>query len=124
MRERWSVPLINALAVAGAAPRLRSSLMALQQGSFRPDIDRDAAAGKARIRCPHCRWSPERRSRWYCLPCGAPEFFRDGCGHGWNTFDTRGRCPGCDYQWRHTSCLSCSRWARHEDWYAEHDDHR
>jgi hypothetical protein len=71
----------------------------------------------SRIRCPLCKWQPKPSHRWFCAPCGDPEFFADGCGACWNTFTTRGLCPGCGHQWRWTSCLNCSRWSRHEDWY-------
>ena len=39
----------------------------------------------------------------------------------WNTFATRGLCPGCQHQWRYTSCLECAAWSLHEDWYAAED---
>jgi hypothetical protein len=61
------------------------------------------------IRCPKCRWRPVASSRWWCN--------RPRCGHTWNTFDTRGKCPKCTYQWRETACLKCSKWSLHEDWY-------
>ncbi len=64
--------------------------------------------GRPRIRCPKCRWQPSRTSRWYCR-----------CGHAWNTFDTRGRCPSCGYQWRDTACHSCHEWSAHDAWYEE-----
>lgn len=70
-----------------------------------------------RIRCPLCRWQPGAASRWFCADCDAPEFFYNGCGASWNTFETGGRCPGCRHRWRWTSCLKCGGWARHEDWY-------
>jgi hypothetical protein len=71
----------------------------------------------SRIRCPLCKWQPKPSHRWFCAPCGYPEFFDDGCGACWNTFTTRGLCPGCGHQWRWTSCLNCSGWSLHEDWY-------
>lgn len=61
-----------------------------------------------RIRCPRCAWQPRRRDRWICVP---------ECGTSWNTFDTRGRCPGCGRQWLETACLACGRWSPHLDWY-------
>jgi hypothetical protein len=61
-----------------------------------------------KIRCPKCAWEPRREDRWYCNP---------GCGHTWNTFDTRGACPSCGKQWHETVCLRCGAWSRHEDWY-------
>lgn len=73
--------------------------------------------GFERIRCPHCNWSPNASSRWWCADCDAPEFFYGGCYTSWNTFETRGKCPGCAHQWRWTSCLKCAGWSRHEDWY-------
>lgn len=74
-----------------------------------------------RIRCPHCLWQPGSGSRWWCGSVEAPEFYR-GCGTAWNTFDTRGVCPGCSHQWRHTSCLRCGQWSLHEDWYDRADE--
>jgi hypothetical protein len=69
---------------------------------------REALGGDgARIRCPLCRWRPRPSDAWGCR-----------CGHAWNTFDTRGRCPRCEYQWRHTQCLRCHVFSLHEDWYA------
>jgi hypothetical protein len=89
---------------------------------FDPEKKHDATSGKARIRCPSCKWQPERVSRWYCGPMGPPENFKGGCGHAWNTFDTRGLCPGCSYQWRFTSCLHCEKTAPHDDWYETKTD--
>jgi DNA-directed RNA polymerase subunit RPC12/RpoP len=70
-----------------------------------------------RIRCPHCGWQPAPSSTWLCDgPDGdAPGF--GGCGTVWNTFTTRGLCPGCDHRWRWTVCLRCGDRTLHEDWY-------
>ncbi len=73
------------------------------------------------IRCPLCQWRPKASNRWYCAPNRHPEGFSGGCGMVWNTFTTRGVCPGCGHQWRWTTCLHCHRWSRHEDWYAENE---
>lgn len=73
----------------------------------------------SRIRCPLCKWQPDKSSRWMCDDCGHPEYFFNGCGTLWNTFDTRGLCPGCAHQWRWTSCLRCYGWSLHEDWYTK-----
>jgi hypothetical protein len=70
-----------------------------------------------RIRCPLCRWQPTPSSTWYCDSGDTPEPPFPGCGAMWNTFSTRGRCPGCQHQWRWTSCLRCEGWSLHEDWY-------
>jgi len=80
------------------------------------------AARRFRIRCPACGWQPGASSRWACVDTGAPEHFAPGCGTAWNTFDTRGCCPGCSYQWQWTVCLQCHGWARHEDWYVPDAD--
>jgi len=72
----------------------------------------------SRILCPLCRWQPNKSSRWYCFDSPHPENFFDGCGTHWNTFETRGLCPGCQHQWRWTTCLLCSGNSLHEDWYA------
>jgi len=63
-----------------------------------------------KIRCPKCAWEPARTDRWWCQP---------GCGHVWNTFETRGCCPACSRQWEQTVCLRCHQWSRHDDWYAD-----
>jgi hypothetical protein len=73
--------------------------------------------GEKRIRCPRCHWRPSPSSRWSCLGSGTPEWSFEGCGTVWNTFETGGRCPGCDHQWRWTSCLRCGEWSLHDDWY-------
>jgi hypothetical protein len=85
------------------------------------DMLRDTAQ-RRRIRCPTCGWQPEGSSRWFCVETGAPEHFAPGCGTAWNTFETRGRCPGCSHLWTWTACLSCGAWARHDEWYAPEDD--
>jgi hypothetical protein len=66
---------------------------------------------RAEIFCPKCRWKPTARSRWQC----APQL--GGCGHDWNTFDTRGICPKCNWHWIITACLSCTQFSPHEAWY-------
>jgi hypothetical protein len=71
------------------------------------------------IRCPLCRWQPTPSSRWTCVSSNSPEPFFAGCGTTWNTFLTRGLCPGCRHQWRWTSCLRCAGWSLHEDWYED-----
>jgi hypothetical protein len=82
---------------------------------------RDKADEFSHIRCPLCKWRPNRSSRWYCGDCDYPEYFFDGCCTAWNTFTTRGRCPGCRNQWHWTICLSCQGWSRHEEWYENQD---
>lgn len=74
------------------------------------ETDRRTGGGTADrehfIRCPKCAWRPGKHDRWVC-----------GCGHQWNTFDTRGICPACDAAWRDTQCLRCHAWSLHDDWY-------
>jgi hypothetical protein len=60
----------------------------------------------APIRCPKCRWVPVQEARWHCK-----------CGHVWNTFQTRGLCPACQYQWEITLCYGCHEPSRHSAWY-------
>lgn len=81
----------------------------------RPGEDEDDAFEK--IRCPLCEWRPTAASTWCCYGEDTPEPHFDWCGTQWNTFTTRGRCPGCQHQWKWTSCLGCSGWSLHEDWY-------
>jgi hypothetical protein len=82
----------------------------------------DGASKTNRIRCPHCRWRPQKSSRWFCGDCDYPEYFYGGCGTGWNTFETGGVCPGCAHKWIWTSCLHCAKWSLHEDWYGRDAD--
>lgn len=79
-------------------------------------LDEDAT-DFSRIRCPLCEWQPKSSTRWSCGDCGHPEYFYDACGTEWNTFATRGKCPGCRHQWKWTMCLRCFGWALHDDWY-------
>lgn len=73
--------------------------------------------GALRIRCPLCFWQPSASSRWTCHSQGTPEPPFNDCGTVWNTFDTRGKCPGCGHQWLWTTCLQCRVASRHEEWY-------
>ncbi|HZS05572.1 MAG TPA: hypothetical protein VFD58_12100 [Blastocatellia bacterium] len=106
-----------------------AAAFALFQKSLRPgdttDIVEQSDDGEpdfSHIRCPLCRWQPDASSLWYCGDCPSPEYFFDGCGTMWNTFETRGLCPGCGHQWRWTGCLSCAGWSLHEDWYTKETD--
>ena len=67
----------------------------------------DADSGGPFVRCPKCAWAPRAEHLWSCH-----------CGYRWNTFDTGGICPGCQYQWRETMCPACGKWSPHSDWYA------
>src|SRR5215207_8670825 len=77
-----------------------------------PVIQRDDESILAGIRCPHCKWRPDRKSSWTCWDCDHPEYFYFGCGTDWNTFDTQGICPTCRHQWIWTSCHACFLWSR------------
>lgn len=63
---------------------------------------------KAQIFCPKCGWRPTAEDRWECTP---------RCGTVWNTFWTRGVCPGCSVKWPHTQCFECGQFSPHETWY-------
>src|SRR5262245_30418329 len=71
----------------------------------------DHSHGEGGIRCPHCGWTPRRQDAWSCV-----------CGTVWNTFETRGVCPGCSFKWLETQCLRCALWSLHDDWYVHEDD--
>ena len=66
------------------------------------------------IYCPRCGWRPTAEDRWVCTP---------QCGTVWNTFWTRGLCPGCAKQWDDTQCLECGRHSPHKHWYHVPDSH-
>jgi hypothetical protein len=82
-----------------------------EPGVWLPDWQRLRFGGGGRTRCPCCGWRPSAGARWAC-----------SCGETWNTFATRGRCPGCSREWQHTQCLRCHAWSPHEDWYAPEAD--
>ena len=86
--------------------------------SYETEKLKDAPIDFGRIRCPLCQWQPKASSRWLC----SDDDFHFGCGTSWNTFDTHGRCPGCDYQWLWTECLRCFRSSPHEAWYEYADE--
>ncbi|HEY8549153.1 MAG TPA: hypothetical protein VIL35_04280 [Vicinamibacterales bacterium] len=88
----------------------------LLEGTDAEDKDRERAG---RIRCPLCLWQPRPSSRWFCASSPHPEGFLGGCGTAWNTFETRGLCPGCGHRWRWTSCLRCGGWSPHDAWYVD-----
>lgn len=60
------------------------------------------------IACPKCEWQPDGEIYWKCT-----------CGHRWNTFDTRAKCPACNRQWENTYCPGCSQSTPHETWYID-----
>ncbi|HEY9028960.1 MAG TPA: hypothetical protein VIP05_32040, partial [Burkholderiaceae bacterium] len=62
----------------------------------------------ADIHCPKCEWKPHHEDRWSCVP---------SCGTAWNTFWTRGVCPGCGVEWPITQCPGCEQHSPHESWY-------
>jgi hypothetical protein len=74
-------------------------------------------ADRLRVRCPLCHWRPSAESLSYCQSEDTPEPPFNACGTAWNTFLTRGKCPGCGHQWKWTSCLRCHEASLHEDWY-------
>jgi len=99
------------------------SLQMLRKDNHEPPLttDRlgelDADDSFMGIRCPLCRWRPALSSRWCCDHRGTPEPAFAACGMIWNTFATRGRCPGCSHQWLWTTCLRCQRASKHQAWY-------
>lgn len=60
------------------------------------------------VQCPKCEWKPDGKPYWECE-----------CGHSWNTFDTRGKCPSCGKQWQTTQCHACGKWSPHSRWYTK-----
>ena len=67
-----------------------------------------AAMNEPEIYCPKCGWRPRAEDRWSCVP---------SCGTVWNTFWTRGVCPGCGIEWQRTQCLACGEVSPHKAWY-------
>ncbi|MEB2778371.1 DUF4272 domain-containing protein [Algoriphagus sp. D3-2-R+10] len=58
------------------------------------------------IQCPVCEWNPDGEKYWAC-----------SCGHKWDTFKTKGKCPKCNTQWKDTWCPACGKSKPHSDWY-------
>jgi hypothetical protein len=105
-----------------ALHRGKSGTDVVTRPGFDVDSDIDIDENGGCIRCPVCEWKPGKSSKWYCGSCPDPEGFLGGCGTSWNTFDTRGLCPGCKHQWRWTSCLVCGVWSPHDEWYVSDND--
>lgn len=82
-----------------------------------PKIEFDDEDQFEGIRCPQCQWRPTSQDLWCCYSGDGPEPRFEACGTMWHTFATHGLCPGCSHQWQWTSCLRCSEWSRHDDWY-------
>ena len=99
------------------------STIHLLKGSLSRDADAldrerlDDDSDQGRIRCPVCAWRPTASSRWTCHVGDTPEPPFDACGTVWNTFETRGRCPGCGHQWFWTTCPRCEEASPHQEWY-------
>ena len=58
--------------------------------------------------CPSCRTAPPLGPFW---KCGA-------CGQSFDTFETRGVCPGCAHEYPVTMCLDCSEQRPMTEWAA------
>lgn len=58
------------------------------------------------IQCSACEWQPDGHKHWVC-----------GCGHKWNTFKTKGKCPKCQTQHAKTRCPACGQSTLHTEWY-------
>lgn len=59
-----------------------------------------------KIACPSCGWNPNGEPLWTC-----------SCGHIWDTFSTKGKCPKCNTHWKETYCPICDKTNEHEKWY-------
>lgn len=65
-------------------------------------------ANDFKIECPRCEWEPDGKAYWRC-----------SCGHVWNTFDTKAKCPACNKQWEDTYCPGCGLTSPHKEWYID-----
>ena len=65
--------------------------------------------GRPDVACPGCAYVPSPYDRWVCAP--------DGCGHMWDTFETRAKCPECGALFPWTTCPGCSKTYPHAAWY-------
>jgi hypothetical protein len=92
-----------------AVPAIYRAALRTEPFLIRGGAGPDPAEGEhilLHVACPRCRHSPASADRWHCR-----------CGHVWNTFDTRGVCPACGYQWKETVCPLCGELSPHADWY-------
>lgn len=92
-----------------AAPEIYRRALRTEPFVIRRGASPDAVENErilSHVACPRCHLSPKSTDRWYC-----------NCGNRWNTFDTRGLCPACSYQWKETACPVCGESSPHADWY-------
>jgi hypothetical protein len=63
------------------------------------------------VSCPKCGWEPDENCRWVC----------DVCRTSWNTFETHGKCQGCDKVFIDTQCIrrrgGCGQMSLNSEWY-------
>ncbi len=63
------------------------------------------------ISCPKCGWEPDENCQWVC----------DVCNTKWNTFETHGKCPGCNKVFEDTGCSrskgGCGEMSLNAEWY-------
>lgn len=85
------------------SPRIQAFLAYLNKDE--PDSGLDVAMD-THVACPKCSWQPLKSTIWTCT-----------CGHKWNTFDSKGVCPGCKRNWAQTECRKCRTVSAHEAWY-------
>ena len=127
VRRRAGVVAATEVGDLAEGPSLRGWLLKQTSGhdAGLSTVDRvsEDEGGTVRIRCPLCSWQPTRSSRWSCSVQNTPEPPFESCGTVWNTFDTRGRCPGCLHQWIWTTCIRCGTASLHEDWYEQEKRH-
>ncbi len=105
----YRIPL-RANALARSMGRVRWALRWLFAGSRRASTEGAAAPyreGSPQVVCPRCAAVPSGDPVWQC------EF----CHCVWDTFKTRGRCPGCGFTYPATFCVACGHNSRHRDWY-------
>lgn len=86
---------------AGSRARPRAALDGPSPGPYR------VLGEGERVRCPACGRAPEAGTAWQC----------SYCHWSWDTFATRGVCPGCAAHYPVTQCFGCHAMSRHEDWY-------
>jgi len=63
------------------------------------------------VSCPKCGWEPDEKDIWVC----------DECKTRWNTFQTRGKCPGCGKVFIDTQCSKqkggCGELSLNAEWF-------
>jgi Zn-dependent protease len=69
-------------------------------------LRREKMPRRAGFACPSCKVAPPLGALWRCSKCS----------QSFDTFETRGKCPGCEAQYPITMCGECRRQYPMQEW--------